>query len=98
MNIKFNKRKIETSCILISFVLVVVLTISAIFAIADGLFSWDILPENIEKIAILFMSASGLIIVATFLISLMVNLSLISLNVEKIANKINKQEQEADEK
>jgi len=74
--------------------LVIVLSILAIFAIADGIFSWDILSANIEKIAILIMSASGVIIVAAFLISLMANISMISLNIEKIADKILNQNQD----
>ncbi|MFK5982149.1 MAG: hypothetical protein QM499_04470 [Flavobacteriaceae bacterium] len=90
MIIKFNRRKIETYCLLIAFVLVIILTLSSIFAIADQIFNWDILPENIENIVFLFMWASGLILIATFLISLMTNLSIISLSVEKISGKNSK--------
>jgi hypothetical protein len=85
MNIVFNRRKIERICIMISFVLVVILSILGVFAIADGIFNWDLFSRGIEKILMLFMWASGIIIIATFLISLMVNLSLISSSVEKIA-------------
>ena len=79
MKISFNRRKIETFCILIVFVLVIVLAVLAIFAVADGIFAWDILTDRIEKVAVLLMSVFGIIIVAAFLISLMANLSLISL-------------------
>lgn len=89
MKIFFNRRKIETICIFLSFILVILLVIFGILAIADGLFSWDILSEDFENIAILLMSATGIIIVATFLISLMVNFSLISISLEKIAEKFN---------
>jgi hypothetical protein len=85
MKINFNRRKIERICIMISFVLVIILTTLGIFAIADGIFYWDLFPKGIEKVITLFMWASGVIIFATFLISLMVNLSLISSGVEKIA-------------
>jgi hypothetical protein len=87
MKIKFNRRRIETICIFLSFILVILLVIFAILSIADELLSWDILSEKLEKIAILLMSATGIIIAATFLISLMVNFSLISISLEKIAEK-----------
>jgi hypothetical protein len=60
-----------------------------ILSVADQIFSWDILTDKLEKVAILFMSATGIIIGATFLISLMVNFSLISISLEKIAEKFN---------
>jgi hypothetical protein len=89
MKIQFNRRKVETICIFLSFILVLLLVILGIVAIADGIFSWDILSENLENVAVLFMSAIGIIIGATFLISLMVNFSLISISLEKIADKFN---------
>lgn len=87
MKISFNRRKIETICIFLSFILVILLVIFGILSVADQIFSWDILTENMENVAILFMSATGIIIGATFLISLMVNFSLISISLEKIAEK-----------
>ncbi len=89
MKINFNRRKIETICIFLSFILVILLVIFGILSIADELFSWDILSENLENVAILLISATGIIIGATFLISLMVNFSLISISLEKIAEKFN---------
>lgn len=90
MKINFNRRKIETICIFLSFVLVILLTVFGILAIADSIFSWDILTEKLENVASLLMWATGIIIVAAFLISLMVNFSLISISVEKIAESITK--------
>ncbi len=90
MNINFNRRKVETTCIFISFLLVVLLTIFGILAIADSILSWDIFSEKVEKIAGLLMSATGIVIGATFFISLMVNFSLISSSMEKIADNLTK--------
>jgi uncharacterized membrane protein YidH (DUF202 family) len=89
MKINFNRRKIESICIFLSFVLVILLVIFGILSVADELFNWDILSEKLENVAILLMSATGMVIGATFLISLMVNFSLISLSLEKIAEKLN---------
>ena len=88
MKINFNRRKIETICIFLSFILVIMLTVFGILAVADEMLYWDILTENLENIAILLMSATGIIIGATFLISLMVNFSLISISMEKIAENL----------
>ncbi len=87
MVVKINRRKIESYCLITSFLLVVVLTISSIFAVADQIFNWDIFPKNIENIVFLLMWSSGFILIATFLISLMTNLSIISLSIEKISKK-----------
>jgi len=93
----FNKRKIETTCILLSFFLIIILAFLLIIAIADTIFHWDIFPKEIEKIMILFMAASGVIIAACFILSLMVNLSLISSNLEKIADSFKPEEKKKDE-
>jgi len=89
MKINFNRRKIESICIFLSFILIILLVVFGILSVADELFNWDILSDKLENIAILLMSATGMIIGASFLISLMVNFSLISLSLEKIANKLN---------
>jgi len=86
MFLKFNRRKIETICIIISIVLIIIMTILGILAIADELFNWDIFPENIETIIILFLSSFGLIIFACFLLVVMINFSIISLSLEKISD------------
>lgn len=87
MTVKFNRRKIETVSIFFSISLIFILVLFGIFAIADNLFSWDILSENLEKIAILLISAIAMIIGATFLISLLINFSILSISLERIANK-----------
>ena len=91
MKILFNRRKIETICIFLSFILVCLLALFGVLAIADGIFSWDILSEDLENIVTLIMGATGVVIGATFLISMMVNFSLISISMEKIANKYDKE-------
>ena len=85
MEINFNRRKIESIYILLCFVLIVLLVIFAILAIADEIFAWDLLSDNLERIARLFLSSIGITIGATFLMSLMINFSLISISIEKIA-------------
>lgn len=90
MKISFNRRRIETVCIAISFLLVVLITFLGIVAMADSIFNWDILPPNIENIMSLFMIAIAMVIGASFLISLMINFSLISLSLERFADNFEK--------
>lgn len=87
MKIHFDRRKIESICLLLSFVLIIIMVAMSVFAVADELFAWDLLPDDIEKLAILVMVSIGLVIVAAFLISIMVNFSLISLSLEKLASR-----------
>lgn len=88
MKLKFDRRKIESFCIVLSFALVLFITFLGILAITDETLGWDILPENMEKIMILIMSSVGMVLGATFLISIMTNFSIISLSMERIADKI----------
>ncbi len=88
MKISFNKRKIETICIALAFVLIVIMTCLCILATADGIFRWDIFPPFIEKIGTLAMCAMGITIGACCLLNLMVNVSLISGSLEKIAEQL----------
>jgi len=85
MNLKLNLKKIEKTCIVLSFIFVLLLSLLGIIAIADGLFKWDILPDNLQKIATLAMLTMGVVVFSSFLISLMINLSRISANLESIA-------------
>ena len=94
MTIKIDRRKIESICIFISLTLVVILAFLGILALADGILNWDILPPKLEKIAFLFMGICAIVILASFLICLMVNFSLLAINLEKIANKICSNENE----
>jgi len=93
----FNKRKIEAVCIILSFLLIIVFSFLLILGIADSLFNWDIFPQHIENVIILVMVSTGIVIIACFLLSLMINLSLISTSLEKIADTIKPEEQKQDE-
>ena len=80
----FNRRKIESLCINISFVLILLISFLGVLGIADGLFGWDIFSDYMEKLITLFMLTVGIVIASSFLLVLMINLSLISVNIEKI--------------
>lgn len=84
MNIKFNSRKIADNCTLIAYFLILIISFFGILAIADLIFHWDILSDRIERLAYLFIWASIVIIIGSFLISLMVNMNSMSRSLENI--------------
>ena len=89
MKLNFNNRKIADNCTFIAYSLLLVICVLGIIAIADVIFHWDILSGNAQRLAYLIIWASIVIIVSTFLISLMVNLNIISNSIENIADALN---------
>jgi hypothetical protein len=84
MKLAINKRKIETICILVSIILIILMMLLGIISIADSIFKWDILSPNLQKVALLIMYSFGLIIAGCFLLNLMINISIISNSIENI--------------
>lgn len=86
----FNKRKIEHICTFIAFYLLLFMIILWILYRADSYFNWDIIPQAIQQFieGFLISSAAG-IIIFTMTISLLLNISLISVSIEKIAESTN---------
>lgn len=89
MKIKFENRKIADNCTFIAYVLILILSFLGILAVADVLFRWNILSDNMEKVAYLIMWASVIIIFSAFLISLMVNMNIMSQSLEDISKHLN---------
>ncbi len=93
MKLKFDNRKIADNCTFIAFCLMMLICFLGIIAIADIIFRWDILSENLQRLAYLVIWASIVVIISTFLISLMVNLNIISNSIENIADKMTTKEE-----
>jgi len=85
MKIILNLKKIELFSILLAFVMIMLLAISGIIAIADGLYQWNILPENLEIITILSMLVMGVVLLACIILVVLLSLSRMASNLEKIA-------------
>lgn len=86
MKIKINQRKIVNQCTLLCYFLIILIVVLLILLFADEIFNWDILPNFAEKVGAFFLGACSLVIVASFLIALMVNMSIISASLEDIAD------------
>ena len=90
MQLKFNKRTIADNCTYIAYILILIIGFLAILGIADFIFRWDILSKNLERLAYLFIWANVVVIFSSFLISMMVNMSIMSESMEKIADNLSK--------
>ncbi len=94
MKVEFNSRKIADNCTTIAYILIVVMCFLGILAVADAIFRWDILGGIAEEFAYLFMSSCVVIILSCFLVSLMVNMNIMSSSLEDIADKLNSSKNE----
>jgi len=85
MKINFENRKIADNCTFIAYSLIIVISFLGILAVADAIFRWDILSPGVQNIAYLIMWSSVIIIFSAFLISLMVNMNIMSQSMEDIS-------------
>ena len=57
-----------------------------ILASADGIFTWDILPPLLDKVAVLVIVSLCIILGASVLLSIMLNISIIARRLSAIAS------------
>lgn len=88
-----DRRKIEQLTASLAVILLFFITIGAILAIANTIFAWDIFPPDVEKVLWFIFASCVAIIVSAVLVNIMLNLSIIALNAEVLAEKT-KQENE----
>jgi len=96
MKLQFRRRQVETLCTYVAYILLLLVLILWIFYRADSAFNWDILPPDIQRIIESFVipSIGGIIFIAVVL-SVVLNISLASINLEQIAQeKSNQPEKE----
>lgn len=75
-----DRRKIEKITASLAVFLLFFLTFGAITFFADQFFNWDIFPPQIEKVLGFTLVSLLLIIVASVLVNVMLNLSIIAIN------------------
>lgn len=81
-----DRRKIEHITTALAVSLLFIMTIGAILAIANTMFNWDIFPPNVEKVLWFLLASLLAIIVSSVLVNVMINLSIIALNSERLLN------------
>lgn len=96
MKIEFDNRQISNRCTVIAYYLILGMSFLGILAVADVLFRWDILTPAFQRLAYLIMWASVIIIFGCFLISLMVNMNIMSKSMEDIVYHLNQSKDEND--
>lgn len=81
-----DKQKIENLTASLAVVLLIAMTFMGILFIGDMIFSWDIFPPHIERTIGFGMASSAVIIFASVLVNVMLNLSIIADNTSDIVN------------
>lgn len=81
-----DRRRIEQITAALAVSLLFIMTIGAILAIANAMFNWDIFPPNVEKVLWFLLASLLAIIVSSVLVNVMINLSIIALNSERLLN------------
>ncbi|MBI2315099.1 hypothetical protein HYU93_03545 [Candidatus Daviesbacteria bacterium] len=81
-----DRRRIEHITAALAVSLLFIMTIGAILAIANTMFNWDIFPPNVEKVLWFLLASLLAIIVSSVLVNVMINLSIIALNSERLLN------------
>lgn len=79
-----DRRKIETITASLAVFLLLFITIGAILAIANGVFSWDIFPPDVEKVLWFILGSCVAIIFSSVLVNVMLNLSIIAINSDEL--------------
>ncbi|MBI2590570.1 MAG: hypothetical protein HYW33_01675 [Candidatus Blackburnbacteria bacterium] len=82
-----DRRQIERVTASLAVILLTVITTGAILAFANNFFRWDIFPPDIEKILWFIFVSLLAIMVASVLVNIMINISIIALNSERKAHK-----------
>ena len=96
MTIRFPRRKIETTCIALSFGLTIVLAFFIILLMADEILDWDIFTRNMENVLGMIIASFGVVLGACFLIVLMVNMSIASISMERVAGALEERNTRSD--
>lgn len=63
------------------------MVLGSTFAVADGALGWDLLPKNLEKVALFLFGTTAIITVSSVLVSVMLNISILADRVSKIADR-----------
>ncbi len=87
-----DRRKIERMTASLAVILLLFLTLGAIFFSADQFFNWDIFPPEIEKLLGFILVSCLAIIVSSVLVNLMLNLSIIAINSDLLVESRHKDE------
>jgi len=87
---KLNRYKIELLCTYLAVVILCVMTVGVILFFAEETFHWNIFSNEFKDILGFLYGALGIILGATVLVSIMINLSIIAIRISSIDEKAGK--------
>lgn len=82
-----DRRKVERLTASLAVVLLLILTLGGILFFADLFFNWDIFPPDIERVLGFVLVSMLVIIISSVLVNIMLNLSIIALNSDRLTHK-----------
>ena len=98
MKLQFRRRKVEIICTYTFYVLMIAMAVLFILYRADAVFNWNIMSPNVQRyVESLFIPAIVFFIVGAFVLSFIINISLISSNLERIADSLEEKKNKDDE-
>lgn len=81
-----DRRRVEALSTYLAVLILSILVFLCIFAAADGIFKWDILPPFLDNVAVLIMVSLSIVLAAAVLVSVMLNISIIASKISAIAD------------
>lgn len=85
---KINKKSLESTTIAIGLITIYISVIAITLSIADVVFSWDIFTPQVQKFMYVVVAFLGLLVMSSFILNLMINMSMISANLDYIARNL----------
>lgn len=85
-----DRRKLESLSTYLAVLILGIMVFVGIFAAADGIFKWDLLPPLLDKVAVLAMVSLAIVLAAAVLVSIMLNISIVAGKVSSIADQLRK--------
>jgi hypothetical protein len=83
-----DRQKLESSATFAALMLLAIMVLGGMVGIADGVFRWDLLSDDWERVATFLMASTFALLVACVLVSVMLNLSIIA---QKLAEAVDRE-------
>jgi len=83
-----DRKRLEATCTSLAVLLLGLLVFLSIFAVFDEILDWDILSRGWEKVAALIISTLGIMLGGCVLVSIMLNISIISEKLSRFVDEL----------
>lgn len=84
-----QRKTIENITAQLTVIMLFIMTFGGIIFAADLMFAWNLFPPRMETFIYFLLTSCMLIIIASVLVNIMINFSILALSVEELAEKYN---------